>query len=192
MQKRVGILGGTFNPIHNGHLLIAEQAREQVGLDEVWFMPARIPPHKEDQGILTAEHRLRMVELAVADHPRFRATDIELKREGPSYTVDTLLLLHAEYPEHRFFFIVGGDMLQILPKWHRYEELKKLVHFIGISRPGSVFEAELLKPHVTFVEVPAWDISSTWIRDKARQAKSLRYLVPQAVESYIKEYKLYE
>lgn len=192
MQKRVGILGGTFNPIHNGHLLIAEQAREQANLDEVWFMPAHIPPHKAAGNLISATHRLQMVQLAISDHPAFHSLDIELKREGRSYTVDTMEELTSRYSSYSFFFIVGGDMLEILPKWYRFEDLIKLVHFIGFSRPGTNYDEKLLQPYVTFVDVPKWDISSTDIREKANQSRSLRYLVPPVVECYIKEHKLYE
>ncbi|MGD8188978.1 nicotinate-nucleotide adenylyltransferase [Brevibacillus ginsengisoli] len=192
MQKRVGILGGTFNPIHNGHLLIAEQAREQAELDEVWFMPAHIPPHKESAHLISSTHRLQMVDLAISDHPAFFSLDVELKREGRSYTIDTMEELTSTYPGYAFFFIVGGDMLQILPKWHRFADLTKLVHFIGFARPGTDYDEQLLKPFVTFVDVPNWDISSTDIREKANKSRSLRYLVPPVVECYLKEHKLYE
>lgn len=192
MKKRVGIMGGTFNPIHNGHLMIAEQAREQVSLDEIWFMPARIPPHKQDKGIASVEHRMNMVKLAIADHPQFSLTTIELEREGPSYTVDTMEYLTRCYPDHSFFFIVGGDMLAILPKWHRIDELVQLVQFIGFDRPGSSFDITKIAARITYVTLPKWEISSTFIREMANHQQSLRYLVPPPVESYIKEHKLYE
>ena len=192
MKKRVGILGGTFNPIHNGHLLLAEQAREQADLAEIWFMPARTPPHKSMDGIASSEHRLEMVKLAIQDHHDFVATDIELNREGPSYTINTMEILTETYPDLSFSFIVGGDMLASLPKWHRFEELVQLVSFIGFDRPGSeVSVVEDLFP-VTYLKFSQWDISSTQIRDKVRSGKSLRYLVPSSVERYIKEHNLYE
>ncbi|MFD2369759.1 nicotinate-nucleotide adenylyltransferase [Brevibacillus sp. GCM10020057] len=203
--KHVGILGGTFDPIHCGHLLAAEQAREQAGLDEVWFMPAHIPPHKTRAGLTPAAARLKMVELAIADHESFRVTDIELLREGPSYTYDTIVQLVAQFPECRFSFIIGGDMVEILPKWHRYEELRRLVRFIGLARPGSVVDQadpaddrpgtinhQAPLEDVTFVQMPIWDISSTLIRAKAAAGQSIRYLVPREVERYIKENRIYE
>jgi nicotinate-nucleotide adenylyltransferase len=190
--KQVGILGGTFDPIHYGHLLAAEQAREQAGLDEVWFIPARIPPHKEQAGISPGRDRLRMVELAIADHPCFRAMDVELQREGPSYTYDTMLQLTADYPDCRFSFIIGGDMVEILPQWHRFDELIKLVRFIGLARPGTDYNRASASGYVTFVEMPSWELSSTLIRQKVAAGKSIRYLVPPAVERYIKEQRLYE
>jgi len=191
-QKQIGIMGGTFDPIHCGHLLAAEQAREQMQLDEVWFMPARIPPHKERAGISAQEHRLRMVELAVASHPFFCVTEVELLRDGPSYTYDTMCQLIDQYPAYRFSFIVGGDMVEYLPKWYRFEELIRMVRFIGLGRPGARYNQVEASRYVTFVEMPAWEISSTLIRQKAAAGKSLRYLVPAAVECYIKEQKLYE
>ncbi|WP_019120015.1 nicotinate-nucleotide adenylyltransferase [Brevibacillus massiliensis] len=191
MQKRIGILGGTFDPIHNGHLLAAEQAREQVGLDEVWFMPAYIPPHKEHKGIAEARHRLRMTELATADHPAFRVTDIECRRSGPSYSIDTMRELTRTYPDVQFFFIIGGDMVEMLPSWHMIEELVSLVRFVGLARPRADYDEAALARYVTFVDMPAWDLSSTLIREKVRAGRSLRYLVPAAVTDYIKEQGLY-
>jgi nicotinate-nucleotide adenylyltransferase len=190
--KQVGIFGGTFDPIHFGHLLAAEQARDQLALDEIWFMPARIPPHKQRADIAAETHRLRMVELACADHPSFRVTDVELHREGPSYTYDTMRQLTAAHPDTSFWFIIGGDMVEILPKWYRFEELVTMVRFIGLARPGSHYDEQALSSFVTFVEMPAVNISSTMIRQRAAEGRSIRYLVPDAVECYIKEHRLYE
>ncbi|MDF2680656.1 MAG: nadD [Brevibacillus sp.] len=189
--KHVGIMGGTFDPIHCGHLLAAEQAREQAGLDEVWFMPTHIPPHKTRVGLTSAATRLQMVELAVADHESFRVTDVELKREGPSYTYDTIVQLVEQFPDCRFSFIIGGDMVEILPKWYRFEELSRMIRFIGLARPGSEMD-RVSNENVTFVEMPVWDISSTLIRTKAAAGQSIRYLVPRSVERYIKENRFYE
>lgn len=184
-------MGGTFDPIHCGHLLAAEQAREQAGLDEVWFMPTHIPPHKRSDGLTPAQQRLQMVQLAIADHEAFRVTDVELQREGPSYTYDTMVRLVSAYPDCRFSFIIGGDMVEILPKWYHYEDLIRLIRFIGLARPGSHMDRES-NEHVTFVEMPVWDISSTLIRTRAQEGKSIRYLVPRSVERYIKENRFYE
>ncbi|WP_139490412.1 nicotinate-nucleotide adenylyltransferase [Brevibacillus dissolubilis] len=191
-RKKIGIMGGTFDPIHNAHLLAAEQARDAVGLDEVWFMPANIPPHKQRPDIADTHHRLRMTELATQDHPQFTVTDIELTREGKSYTVDTMQQLVDTYPDYDFFFIIGGDMIAILPKWYRFDHLSTLVRFIGLMRPGSVYDKEALSAYVTFVENPVWELSSSLIRENVRTGKSLRYLVPPTVECYIKENRLYE
>ncbi|KQL48921.1 nicotinic acid mononucleotide adenylyltransferase [Brevibacillus choshinensis] len=189
--KHVGIMGGTFDPIHCGHLLAAEQAREQAGLDEVWFMPTHIPPHKTRVSLTSATTRLQMVELAVADHESFRVIDVELRREGPSYTYDTIVQLVEQFPDCRFSFIIGGDMVEILPKWYRFEELSRMIRFIGLARPGSEVD-RVSNENVTFVEMPVWDISSTLIRTKAAAGQSIRYLVPRSVERYIKENRFYE
>jgi nicotinate-nucleotide adenylyltransferase len=189
-SKHIGLLGGTFDPIHCGHLLAAEQAREQAGLDEIWFMPTHIPPHKSRDGLTPAEDRLAMAQLAVQDHPDFHVSDEEMQREGPSYTYDTMVRLVQKYAEYRFSFIIGADMVNTLSSWYRFEELVHLTDFIGLARPG--FDLDPVHAdHVTLVEMPVWDISSTLIRQKAAEGKSLRYLVPDAVERYIKEKRLY-
>ncbi|WP_134687178.1 nicotinate-nucleotide adenylyltransferase [Brevibacillus migulae] len=190
--KRIGLLGGTFDPIHSGHLIAAEQARDQMKLDEVWLMPTKIPPHKTRTDIADEQHRLRMTELAAADHPYFRVSDMELHREGPSYTVDTMRAIRQMFPHDEFLFIIGGDMVEMLPKWHRFEELRTIVHFIGLARSGAQYNQEAVSSYVTFVEMPAIDISSTMIRQRVRAGISIRYLVPDAVERYIKEHRLYE
>jgi len=192
MTKRVGILGGTFDPVHYAHLLIAQAALLHAGLDEVWFMPANIPPHKQKRQVSDAKHRLRMVELAIQDQPAFSVTDIELTRGGASYTIHTMQELVRQYPDMSFFFIIGGDMVEMLPKWYRFEELSKLVRFIGVGRPGSTYDKAKLSSVVTFVEAPMWELSSSFVRKQWREKKNLRYLVPPAVECYIKEHGLYE
>ncbi len=184
-------MGGTFDPIHCGHLLAAEQAREQAGLDEIWFMPTHVPPHKERESLTLAHHRLQMVQLAVSDHEVFRVTDVEFERKGPSYTYDTMTQLIGQFPDCRFSFIMGGDMVKILPKWYQYQELIHMVRFIGLARAGTELDLKSSED-VTFVEMPVWDISSTMIREKAAARKSIRYLVPDAVERYIKENRIYE
>lgn len=191
-RKRVGILGGTFDPIHHSHLIAAEQAREQASLDEVWFMPARIPPHKQGKGISSEAHRLRMIELAIADHPAFRVTDIEYTRSGPSYTFDTMTRLTQLYPDIAFSFIMGGDMLEILPKWYRIDDLIQLVPLIGLMRPGSHIGENPYVKHVHFIDMPNWELSSSFIREKCAAGQSIRYFVPDAVAQYIKEVRLYE
>ncbi|MGE5702688.1 MAG: nicotinate-nucleotide adenylyltransferase [Clostridia bacterium] len=190
--KRVGILGGTFDPIHLGHLIAADQALEQANLDEVWFMPARIPPHKQGKGISAEQHRYKMIQLAIAEHPAFRVIDIEFQRTGPSYTFDTMTELIHRHPDVSFSFIIGGDMVKLLPKWYRVDELIQLVQFIGLNRPGSKLEQNRYTSQVTFVEMPAWELSSSFIREKAAAGKSIRYFVPDAVAVYIKEQGLYE
>lgn len=187
-MKRIGILGGTFDPPHLGHLIMAERAYEGMNLDEVWFLPSHIPPHKQ-KAALSSEERLALVKQAIAGNSHFSVSDVELTRKGTSYTVDTMNLLTEEYPSHQFFFIIGGDMVEHLPKWHRIEDLKKLVHFIGMRRPGYTWNPQ---EAVHEVEIPLIDISSSTIREKLATKQSVRYLVPESVHDFIKEHRLYE
>lgn len=190
---RVGLMGGTFDPIHLGHLIAAEQVREQMGLDQVWFLPAPIPPHKPNRSITDAIHRLNMVELAIENHPHFHVSRVEFEREGRSYTIDTMRALNERYPEHRFFFIVGADMVQDLPNWHQIEQLMKCVTFIGLDRPGYErprLEGALAR-RVTYVTMPLIDIAATEVRERIRAGQSIRYLVPDRVRYYIEEHRLY-
>lgn len=191
---RIGLLGGTFDPIHYGHLIAAEQVREQLSLEEVWFLPASVPPHKQDAAVTSASHRLNMVTIAVQDHPQFRVSRLELERGGRSYTVDTLTVLKDRSPEYQFFFIVGADMVQDLPNWHRIDELIQLTQFVGLDRPGysDVKLPEPIARSVQYVTMPCVGISSTDIRNRVRTGRSIRYLVPDAVRNYIEEHRLYE
>ncbi|MGQ9779205.1 MAG: nicotinate-nucleotide adenylyltransferase [Bacillota bacterium] len=190
----IGLLGGTFDPIHLGHLVLAETARESFGLEKVIFMPAGQPPHKH-RAMAAAHDRLRMVEMAVADNPYFAVSTLEIERPGPSYTVDTVVALRRSAPAAEWYLIIGSDALAELPTWHEYEQLLGLVRVLAAARPG----AELALPPVlagwsakiAFFYPPAIDISSTAIRTRARQGLSLRYLVPERVAAYILEKGLY-
>lgn len=194
MDMRIGIFGGTFDPIHMGHLLVAEQAREAADLDEVWFIPNAEPPHKAAP-VSATHHRERMVELAIADHPRFRLSRVELDRPGPSYTVDTVRDLKKAHPQAHFFLIVGADMMNDLPRWYKIEEIMHVVQVIGHLRPG-VAVGDLppfIARRLTLVEdAVTLDLSSTEIRRRAAAGKSIRYLVPEKVRRYIEENRLYE
>ncbi|OOC60451.1 nicotinate-nucleotide adenylyltransferase [Paenibacillus ihbetae] len=185
---KIGIMGGTFDPVHIGHMLAAEAARVAYGLEEVWFMPSHIPPHKEDAGV-TGMMRLEMTAEAVAGHPSFRTLDIEIKRGGISYTVDTVKELREMYPEHDFAFIIGADMVEYLPKWNRIEELAGMLTFIGVNRPGTKLNVEslpdFLRRVVRIADMPLIDISSTMIRQQAAAGGSIRYMVPDRVYDYI-------
>lgn len=189
-------MGGTFDPIHIGHLIAAESVRTSVQLDEVWFMPAFVPPHKSNAPEAAPEERLEMVRLAVEDNAFFHPFDYELRKGGVSYSIETMMDLRAQYPEHHFFYIIGGDMVQYLPKWVRIEEMVHLVQFIGLRRPGYTVDLSELPASiaeaVTMTEMPMIDISSTYIRNRRHTGLSIRYCVPQAVEAYIRERKLYE
>lgn len=192
---KIGIMGGTFDPIHTGHLVAAERAREEAGLDQVWFMPAHVPPHKDHAPLASGEDRLAMVRLAVAGNPHFAATDFELRLGGTSYTVDTMSILVRQYPEYRFFSIIGADMVMYLPSWHRIGELVKLISFIGLQRPGTELALDTLPPDirgsVTIADMPLLDISSTDLRRRLADGRSVRYLIPDPVRAYMEEKGLY-
>lgn len=194
-MTRTGLMGGTFDPIHAGHLLAAEAAREAAGLDEVWFIPTNVPPHKPQPGA-GARERLEMVRLAIADHPAFRAEQAELDRGGVSYTVDTVAALRERYPERSFYWIVGTDMMNDLPNWHRIEELAAQVRFVCLRRQGEESEEgalpAYLREKLLHAPMPPIGISSTDIRERLRGGRSIRYQVPEAVRDYIERNGLYE
>ena len=187
-MKRIGILGGTFDPPHFGHLLMAELVYEEMGLDEIWFLPSHIPPHKQ-KATVSSRDRLAMVEQAIKGNSHFHLCGIEMTREGPSYTVDTMTELKNEFPGDQFYFIIGGDMVEHLPKWNRIEELTEIVEFIGVKRPGYTWSPTI---PVHQVEVPLVGISSSIIRRRTAMKQSVRYMVPDSVDHYIKEHRLYE
>jgi nicotinate-nucleotide adenylyltransferase len=196
---RIGILGGTFNPPHLGHLICAQEAYLQLGLDRVTLIPARIPPHKTVEDEPGAEHRLELCRLAVrGDEERFDVSDVEIRRDGPSYTVDTLEELHSRAPEHELFLIVGGDIAAGLPGWHRPEQVLSLATLAVAKRRGTsraaVGEALSELPggeRARFFQMPRIGISSTMLRDRARAGQSIRYYVPDPVISYIERHRLY-
>ena len=179
---------GTFNPIHHGHLIMAEQVKSQLDLDKVMFMPDNLPPHVDAKSAIDAKYRLKMAELAIETNPDFEIEDIELKRGGVSYTYDTMKELTLRNPETEYYFIIGGDMVEYLPKWHRIADLIKLVKFVGVERPGYRHRSEY---PIVWVDVPHIEISSSMIREKIRHDCSIKYLVPDAVEEYIREEGLY-
>jgi nicotinate-nucleotide adenylyltransferase len=192
---RIGVLGGTFDPIHVGHLIIAESVREEAGLDEIWFMPAFRPPHKAGEKVTDAALRMEMVKAAIAGNPRFRASGLEFELGGPSYTVETVRALADRYPDDRFYWIIGGDMIAWLPNFHRVEELAERIGFIGVKRPG--YEngidrlPDRLRKAVTMADAPLIDVSSADIRRRLGDGRSVRYLVPDPVISLIREKGLY-
>lgn len=188
---RIGLMGGTFDPIHMGHLVAAESARTGAGLDEVWLLPSNSPPHKDRATRFTAEQRFAMAELAVRGTEGFRVCGIELELGGVSYTVGTVEALKLRYPEHSFSFIIGADMVEYLPKWHRIDEIASMVDFIGLGRPGfDLDRIELpaeLSVKVRIVEMPRLELSSTEIRRRLDSGESIRFLVPEAVSAYIEQ-----
>lgn len=194
-MKKIGIMGGAFDPIHIGHLLAAEAAREKYELEEVWFMPSHIPPHKHQAGG-SGEQRLEMVKAATQSHPAFKPLDIELRRGGVSYTVDTIRALRSEHADLELYFIIGADMVNYLPKWEGIEELVGMLRFIGLQRPGSFLELDTLPPlirdAVMLADMPLVDISSSLIRSRISRGLSVRYMVPEQVYEYIMGSRLYE
>jgi nicotinate-nucleotide adenylyltransferase len=199
---RWGILGGTFDPIHYGHLAIAESVREELDLAGVLFVPAGLPPHKPDRIVSAPSHRAAMVELAIADNPAFRLSRIELDRSGPSYSVETVRLLLEADPEpspERYVFIVSVEALASLHTWREPRRLLELsvlavVPRLGARSPGRAWIAEHFpgqEDRVLFLDGPELGHSASDIRRRASQGRSIRYLVPPAVEAYIKEHSLY-
>jgi nicotinate-nucleotide adenylyltransferase len=194
----VGVMGGTFDPIHLGHLVAAEEARLRFGLERVVFMPAGEPPHKRDYEVTPAEHRYAMVALAVAGNPHFEASRLEIERPGPSYTVDTMRFFREQLgPRAGLYFITGADaMLEVLT-WHQPEEIARLCEFIAVARPGydTARLAGALRPEmwqrVRVLDIPGVAVSSSDLRARAARDEALRYLTPPAVAHYIAVHHLY-
>jgi nicotinate-nucleotide adenylyltransferase len=212
-QKRIGLFGGTFNPIHLGHLRGAEQIREAFGLQEVVFIPAALPPHKVTEKIIEAQHRLVMVKRAIRKNPYFSASDVELRRSGKSYSIDTIRYFREGYQRSLFFFILGSDAFIEIETWKEYQHLFSLCNFIVMTRPGfqkasSPLPGSLISVFRYNQEAGAWihssgfklffkeitflDISSTKIRELIEKGESVRYLVPAEVEAYIQKNGLYQ
>lgn len=187
-RHRVGLYGGTFNPVHNAHLLVAEQVGRALALERVDFLPDLIPPHVDHKGALDADDRVAMLKLAIQDNPFFGLELGEVERGGVSYTYDTIKALKKRHPDTDYYFIIGGDMVDYLPTWHRIVDLVKMVNFVAVRRPGAKNEAQY---PVIWVDVPAVAFSSTDIRRRIRMGQSIKYMVPAAVEEYIKEHHLY-
>ncbi|WML45379.1 nicotinate-nucleotide adenylyltransferase [Neobacillus sp. PS3-40] len=187
-MKKVGILGGTFDPPHHGHLLIANEVLSSLMLDEIWFMPNQEPPHKKKSKSIKDEERLQMLELAVSSNKQFKVEPIELERTGPSFTVETMRILKSKYHEYQFYFIIGADMIEYLPKWYKIDELIGLVQFVGVDRPSY---SHITNYPILFVDVPTMEVSSSMIRERLKNGKTVRYLLPELIINYIKESRLY-
>ncbi|MDP3732726.1 MAG: nicotinate-nucleotide adenylyltransferase [Candidatus Omnitrophota bacterium] len=186
---KIGILGGTFNPIHIGHLILAEEAREKLKLAQVIFVPAYLPPHKDNSDIAYANARLAMVKIAIKGNRYFSASDTEIKRDGRSYTIDTLKELKKIYPQDELYFIIGSDLLKYLDDWKDLQEIIKMVRFIVATRPG--YPLEKIPSHISTIPIRAVDISGFEIRKAIKDNLSFRYLVPEQVYRYIVKKKLY-
>ncbi len=200
-KKKIGIIGGTFDPIHNGHLLMAENSRKAFSLDKIIFIPAGIPPHKKDKNISSNVHRYNMTLLAINNNKHYFLSDIELKREGISFTVDTIKHLKSIFSGAELYFIMGSDSLLQIEKWKDYEELLSLCNFIVAKRPNYDDEQlkrkvdnlnSLYKSFIYIVEGPVLDVSSSDIRNKVQRGESITYLVPNPVEEYIYKHELYK
>jgi len=199
-EQKIGILGGTFDPVHYGHLVAAEDLRQKLGLEEVLFVPAGQPWLKEGMDISRAEHRLEMVLLATASNPHFNVSTVELERPGPTYSVDTIIELKASLSARaELYFMVGYDALAELPRWKEPARLLELCQVVGFGRPGheeiDLHELDAAVPgaseRIMVVDVPQIDISATDIRRRVARGLSIRYLVPEEVERYIAQNGLY-
>jgi nicotinate-nucleotide adenylyltransferase len=199
---RIGVFGGTFDPVHLGHLILAEQCREQARLDRVLFIPAARPPHKLDQEITPFAQRVEMLALALAGHPAFAIEELEKDRPGPSYTVDTLDELHRRAPEVEWFLLVGSDCLPDLAHWRSPARIGELAEVLIVERPGYHVE-DLVELHCRLrlppqlhlhqpVHVPLVSLASSDLRRRVAEGRSVRYLVPRAVEIYIETHHLYQ
>lgn len=196
---RRGVLGGTFDPVHFGHLLSAEQAREHLDLDRVVFVPAGTPPHKRSRSTTPVGHRLRMLELAIQDNPHFEISRVDLDRPGPHYTADMLeLLAQAWGPQVELWFIMGIDSLIELTSWHQPQRLIQHARLAVAERPGFPLDLHQLQhaipgvmERIHFIPIPELEISSSDLQTRAREGRSLLYLVPGEVEAYIRQHRLY-
>ena len=196
----IGIMGGTFNPVHNGHLLLCEKIREEFELDKILFMPAKNPPHKLDLSIICSEHRMMMTKIATRSNPFFEVSDIEMKRTGASYTVDTLSGLKELYgPETQFALIIGADSMVQFHSWKDYRIIQSMAALLVAKRPETDSREldQCIKDRleeggrIYLAKAEAMDYSSTEIRDRVARGQSIRYQVPEEVESYIYSNNLY-
>lgn len=188
---RLGLFGGRFDPPHLGHLLAAQGALEALNLDELWFVPAKTPPHKP--AVASAASRLEMVQLAIASNPAFRASELELSRAGPSYTFDTVSEVGLQRPDDTLFFITGQDAYAEIATWHRAAELVRQVHMVAVARPGYTLDElePAFRQRVQILPTRLCHVSSTEIRHRLKRSLSVRYLVPEPVEIYLDRSDLY-
>ncbi|ATE52883.1 MULTISPECIES: nicotinate-nucleotide adenylyltransferase [Actinosynnema] len=191
-KRRIGVMGGTFDPVHHGHLVAASEVQARFDLDEVVFVPTGRPWQKSAREVSAAEDRYLMTVIATASNPRFSVSRVDIDRAGPTYTVDTLSDLKAAHPDDDLFFITGADALEQILSWHHADEAFSLAHFIGVTRPGYTLDDKHLPPGaVSLVEVPAMAISSTAVRDRTADGLPVWYLVPDGVVQYISKRGLY-
>ena len=200
MAQRIGLFGGTFDPPHLGHLILASEAQSQLELNRLLWILTPEPPHKQEQIITSIEHRLAMVKLAIEDNPKFELSDIELDRPGPHYTLDTVKLIAEQNPNAEIVPVIGSDSLSDLPTWHQPKELLYACHWVGVMRRPSdepnleALERELpgISSKVHYVDAPLLEIASREIRSRIAEGRSVRYYLPSSLYEYINEYHLYE
>ena len=199
-MKKIGIMGGTFNPIHNAHLVLAEEAYNQYGLDQVLFMPTKHPPHKSGQDLASDEHRKNMIVLAIKDNPHFRLSTLELERKGITYTAETLKILTSIEKDAEYYFIIGGDSLMSILSWKEPETIFSLTNLIAAGRDGIDTEEiqnqiehlrETNQAKIFTLDVPELEISSNFIRNRIAGNETFRYYVPEEVYKYIQRHHLY-
>jgi nicotinate-nucleotide adenylyltransferase len=199
-KRKIGIMGGTFDPIHVGHLVTAEAVRIEYCLDKVIFIPAGTPPHKLDSPVTPAIHRYIMTVMATYSNPHFFVSAIELERPGPSFTIDTLRAVVAQHDENtEFYFITGADAISELSTWNNVDQVLELCHFVAATRPGCISTLDDVIEHfgaqgrerIHGLATPELEISSTDIRERVKRGRSIKYIVPESVESYILKEALY-
>jgi nicotinate-nucleotide adenylyltransferase len=192
VQRKIGVMGGTFDPIHNGHLVAASEVADRFALDEVVFVPTGQPWQKVERQVSRAEDRYLMTVVATASNPRFSVSRVDIDRGGPTYTVDTLSELHTALPDAALFFITGADALAQILSWRHVDQVFKYAHFVGVTRPGYELGDDHLPAGVaSLVEVPAMAISSTDCRERVAKGRPVWYLVPDGVVQYISKRSLY-
>ena len=189
-MNRLGILGGTFDPIHLGHLRMAQVVSEKMKLEKVIFVPSYLPPHKSGLGISPPDIRLKMVQLAAKTNPCFEVSAFEVERQGKSYSIDTVRHFARSFPKAKLFFIIGYDAFTGLHEWKAIDEILKIVKFVVVNRPGNFKNRHSIQHHS--IIMPGMDTSSSSIRQLVRQGKSIRYLVPEMVREYIEKNGLYK
>lgn len=187
-MKSIGILGGTFDPPHIGHFIIADEVKHALQLDEIWFIPTNEPPHKKE-ATSNNEHRVAMLKRVITSIDYFHLNVIEMERVGKSYTIDTIKLLKERYPNTKFHFIIGADMVEYLPKWHKIDELMTLVEFVGVRRPNYSLQTDY---PIIEVKVPQIDISSTCLKERIKKNQPFKYFVPESIYQYVKDERIYE
>jgi len=192
-MNKIGLLGGTFNPIHCGHLKIASRAQKVLGLKKVIFIPSARPPHKKESNLPSSKDRYEMVKLAIKNNSRFSISDIELKRKGKSWTIDTVFIFKKLYPKSQIYFIIGADTLLEIPTWRNYKKLLKICRFVVVNRPGySIKDCRLKIADFIRVKMRGVNVSSLEIRKRIKNGIEIENLIPAKVEKYIRKKGLYK